>query len=242
MEHEFTVGSVLSNSFKLFFKNFGFMFLVGFLAALPLMGVTLESENFILTFGGFILYIFAIFLMQGIVVYAVYQGLSGQTVNFSESLAVALKRILPLLGVTFLTGFIVMFGYVLLIIPGIIFTLMLWVAVPICIVEKGGVGDALRRSKFLTDGYKGTIFFIVVVTGLIGGIFSGLQSGFGLLLVTSGITESDPMIAQTVMALGSTAFTGISSAFSAVVVTVGYYSLRHEVEGVAVEDLATVFE
>ena len=218
------------------------MFLVGFIAALPMFGFHMGSENLFVIFGGVLGLFFGNFLMQGIVVYAVFQGLSGQSVNFSESLAVALKRLFPLLGVTISTGFIVMFGYVLLVIPGIIFSLMLWVAVPICIVEKGGVGDALRRSKFLTDGYKGTIFFIVFVTGIIGGIFSGLQSGTGMVFAASGLLESSPQMGIIILALVNTCIAAFSAAFGAVVVTVGYYALRHEVEGVAVEDLASVFE
>ncbi|MCP4291333.1 MAG: hypothetical protein GY780_05800 [bacterium] len=242
MKHEFTVGQVLSNSFSLFFKNFGFMIVLGLLASLPATSATLWPDNWLIFFGGNLFGLVSSLLLQGIVVFAVFQGLSGQKVDFAESLSIALRRALPLLGVSLASSFIIGLGTLFLVIPGVVFYTMFWVSAPICIVERIGVGDALQRSGFLTSGYRMGIFLITLVVGLMMMVLGLVQAGIQLFLVSSGTVEMGFSLGGLIFVFLSALVSGFSIAFNAVVVTVGYYTLRHEVEGVAVKDLESVFE
>lgn len=66
----------------------------------------------------------------------------------------SLKFILPMWGLNFLTMIIIILGYLLLIIPGIIFGYMFFFAPMILLYENVGPIEALKRSKNLVNGYK----------------------------------------------------------------------------------------
>ena len=241
MENEFTVGQVFSKSFDVFGKNFPFMLIIGFLGALPsILQLGLDGQMFLLLFSVFLSLVMS-FLIQGAVVFGVFQHLTGRKMDMGESFNVALRRFLPLLGVSLFVGFLTSIGYLFLIIPGIIISLMFWVVVPVTIVEKGSLGFVLQRSKDLTMTYRGRIFLVVIVLFFINAAAMGIQQGISYALISMGLVPgSGAMILASVPGLVLTA--GLTGALSSVVVTVGYYLLREEVEGVAVEDLASVFE
>lgn len=241
MENEFTIGQIFSKSFDIFAKNFVFMLLVALLVSIPNAVIAAAPDSPFIIIISFLFLLVMGFVAQGIVVFGVFQHLTGRAVVFAESLNVALGRLFPLLLVAFAVGIMTMVGYMLLVIPGIIISLILWVAIPVTIVEKGGVGYALQRSKDLTTGYRGRIFVVVFLLGLLSGGLSLIQTA-----ITAGMMSTGPGSGGLSTALVSlplqTVFTGLASALNSVVVTVGYYTLRHEVEGVAAEDLAAVFE
>jgi len=56
-------------------------------------------------------------VLQASVIHAAVKGFQGQRVSFGNSLAVALKYLLPILGFSFLFILAVMLGFLLLIIP-----------------------------------------------------------------------------------------------------------------------------
>ena len=134
-----------------------------------------------------------------------------------------------------------MVGYLLLVIPGVIIALMMWVAVPVVIVERGGVGHALQRSKDLTTGFRLRIFMLNLVLGVIMILAVGVQFGMTAMLTGMGLVPGTLTMALVNFPI-SVILLGSILALSSVVVTVGYYTLRHEVEGVAPQDLAAVFE
>jgi hypothetical protein len=66
-----------------------------------------------------------------------------------------------------LYSIIIIVGYLLLIVPGVILGLMFTVCVPAAVVEGRGPIDALKRSCELTKGYKGLIFITTFLWGLL---------------------------------------------------------------------------
>lgn len=241
MENEFTIGQVFSKSFDIFSKNIVFMLIVAFLVSVPDALMQASPQSGVWIVASFLAIFVMAFLAQGIVVFGVFQHLTGQQAVFSQSLNVALARFFPLLLVSIAGSFLAGIGFMLLIIPGIIVMLALWVAVPVTIVEKGGVGFALSRSNTLTQGYRGRIFAVVFLLGILNWVLMGLE-----FFITSSLMPTGPgaggLSAVLISLPLSTILSGMATALNSVVVTVGYYTLRHEVEGVAVEDLASVFE
>ncbi len=241
MENGFSAGQVLSKSFDILSKNFPFMLVIGFFASLPTLFTESQPENPTVVFLAMPFSLFATFLLQGVVTFGVYQHLTGQKMALGASWNVALRRLGYLFLVSLATLFLTGLGFLFLVIPGIIISLMLWVAIPVTMVEKGGVGHALSRSRALTTGYRLQIFGITIVSGIISGIASGVNFGIAAAIGTMGVvpgTVSAALISLPVMVVT----TGLAAALASVIVTVGYYSLRQEVDGVATEDLASVFE
>ena len=82
-----------------------------------------------------------------------------------------------------LTQIIVMLGFVLLIIPGIIFAMMLIQAQLLIIDRNMGVIDAMSTSRDVMVGNKMTVFALFLVVGLVGGIFALITCGLGVFAV-----------------------------------------------------------
>ena len=242
MENEFTIGQIFSRSFDTFSRNFPFMLAMAFLAVLPLTLVQLFPGQTAVVLAGYAGYWLNFLILQGVITYGVYQGMTGSRPSLSESLAVALRRLVPMVLVSLAVLLLSAIGMVFLIVPGIIIQMMLWVAVPVTIVEKGGVGHALQRSKDLTVGYRGRIFALTLLLGVIGALAGGV-GGFvnSMLISTHSLTYGSVRYVLAYLPI-QVIFQGLISALNAVVVTVGYYSLRQEVEGVAIGDLAEVFD
>lgn len=97
-------------------------------------------------------------LLSGSLVYAVVDVQRAGRASAGECLARGLK-VLPKVFVTSLVyGLVAFIGYVLLIVPGVIFSLMFAVCVPVAVIEMRGPFEAMTRSKEMTDGYKGLMF------------------------------------------------------------------------------------
>jgi hypothetical protein len=80
-----------------------------------------------------------------------------------RSLSVVFARFLPLaaLGAVLYLGGVV--GFLALIVPGVLWGLATFVAMPAAAVERVGVIPAIRRSLELTRGHRSTIFGYVLV-------------------------------------------------------------------------------
>jgi hypothetical protein len=181
-------------------------------------------------------------ILAGAVVYGVFQQLRGKAAPLTDCVRVGVARLLPVLGVALAVAVLVGLGSLALYIPGLLLTLMLWVAVPVAVVERQGVMGSLKRSNYLTSGEKGTIFLILLVLGsmhlaafLLGGL-AMVGTGRGFMDVFTDDTE--PGLARALVPLLLVVPLG---ALSAVAAAVGYHDLRIAKEGVATEDLVSVF-
>ena len=93
-------------------------------------------------------------ISTGAVTYTVFQRMRGRSPDAGESLRVGLSQLGAVLGVAILQGLAAGLGFLLCIIPGIIFAVMYSVAVPVAIEEKPGIGQSMSRSADLTDGHR----------------------------------------------------------------------------------------
>ncbi|PID81084.1 hypothetical protein CSB20_04185 [bacterium DOLZORAL124_64_63] len=252
MESAFTVGRIFSKSFQIFSRNAVFMFCASLLVTIPGFIITSYLSSFfyvVNSFWGILLSALASMLIgvftqvvsQAVVIYGVFQSLTGRPPAFLPSLKVALRRFLPVLIVSFAVTFLILLGCLLLVIPGLIVQLMLWVAVPVIMVEKGSLGHALQRSMTLTRGYRWRIFFLTALLGVLGMVVGQVRNVIVGGIFSIGTWQSVWAGFLTNMTL-YVCLTGMVHVLASVVVTVGYYTLRHEVEMVSLEDLAAVFE
>lgn len=71
------------------------------------------------------------------------------------------KNFLGVLASSFLTGTLIILGFILLIFPGILMAIIFSLAIPAMVIEDLSVLDGLRRSKELTDGMWWKTFLLL---------------------------------------------------------------------------------
>src|SRR5262245_5594048 len=220
-ESDFRVGRVLNRTAAVFSRNFVMFFIVTAVASLPLLLMKpMESETpsgtsiamiFVALFLGIVLYTLA----QAIVLYGAFQDMRGRPVSLSESLQVGLQRFFPIVGLAIVMGILIMLGFILLIVPGLILLTMWFVATPACVVERLGPMRSLGRSSELTKGHRWKIFGLMLVLLLIS------------MVVTPVIEFAFAAIGgMTLVLIASLLWNGVWGAFYAISVVVTYHDLR----------------
>jgi hypothetical protein len=178
------------------------------------------------------------FIAQAAVVYGTVEHLAGRKVSTGASLARGLSMVGPVLGVALATTLLVAIGLVALLVPGLILMCMYFVAVPSAVIERIGIGEAMRRSAELTKGYRWHIFGAALVIGLMENIVTRVLSsvfisGNSIEAIVSGLKTFG------YVTLVLSIFFG---AFRAVLSAVAYSKLRRSREGVDAQELARIFE
>jgi hypothetical protein len=177
------------------------------------------------------------YLLQGIIVRSAVLDLSGRPPDLGESTAAAMRMLFPMIGLSIVSGLGVGFGFILLIVPGIILMLMWMVAVPVLIEERRGVFESLSRSAQLTQGSKGWIFLLLLlywgVSSVVSGVVAAL-TGFQM-----AFNDGGPMILPI---LAATIAQMLNALLLAPMLAALYVELRHFKEGAAPDHLAAIFE
>jgi L-cystine uptake protein TcyP (sodium:dicarboxylate symporter family) len=106
-------------------------------------------------------------------------SLIGRAVDVGASYRYALSRLGGLIILALLYAIIVAVGFILLIIPGIIFGVFLAVAMPAFIVERKSASEALSRSWNLVSGSFWHTLGVIVVAFILAGIVNGVISALG---------------------------------------------------------------
>ena len=170
-------------------------------------------------------------LLHAALAYGVVRHLRGGHATVSESLAQLARRIVPVLGVVVIVAVATGIGFLLFIVPGVWLTLVLWVALPVVVVERAGL-RAITRSAELTHGFRGPIFGLVLILWV---------ADFAVLSVADWIVSAviaDARLAWCVLEFVVVVTGGIY----ATAVSVTYHDLRVLKEGVDTRSVSTVFE
>ena len=160
--------------------------------------------------------------------YAVVRTLRATRPGMRQSLWQSLRCLPCALAASVLVVPCIAVGFILLIVPGILLILMLWVVVPAAVVERR-YGSALRRSIALTKGYKGRILGLVLLAGLV--------SLVGTMLSTTIASDFAPQFSPFVEEAWSTIMVSVFAVNAAVC----YHHLRVLKEGMGAS-IAKVFE
>ena len=221
-----SIGAVLDEAWTLytrFFLRFFVLALVVFAAVNLLFALIVEaisSDNggraFWLAILGLATAVVGTTWLQGAFVYAVQDARDG---SFDATLGEVFSRvspsILPLLIAGLLAGLGIAAGLILLIVPGL-FLMTIWAVIaPVIVLEKRPPLASFGRSRELVRGHGWTVFGIVIITGLLTGIASGiLQAAFSFL----------PEFLE--ILVGGTIAQAIVAPFSAIALAITYFRLR----------------
>ena len=186
MEEAFRLREVFSKSFNAFGRHVVVFLMLSAIAHIPSLSLSLWEFTWVrdarvllrwmvlvdqLTFVvGFVCVVIA----YGTIIHGVVEDLAGRRVSIAAAVAIAVRRLLPLVGVSAAAlllsrlgmglvspAFIVLSTYWLV-------TLMFFMVAPVCIAERVGVGAALSRCRFLTKGHRWQILVTVLLLGTIG--------------------------------------------------------------------------
>ena len=116
---------------------------------------------------GLLLFLFVLPLVQSAMMVNISATYLGEQIDAATSYRRAARRVLALLGTQWLAGIVIVIGYLLLIVPGIVFSLWYLILGPIVVLEGISGGRAMSRSKALMSGNLGKGFLLMLVVVLL---------------------------------------------------------------------------
>jgi hypothetical protein len=118
-------------------------------------------------------------ILQAAILRAAAQATIGDPVDVEASYRYGFKRLGSVILLSLLVGLIVAVGFILLIVPGIIFLVFLSASIPVLIVENRRGTEAMSRSWNLVKGHFWHALGVIVVAALIVGVVSGIIGAIG---------------------------------------------------------------
>jgi hypothetical protein len=252
IEHQFepmTVGMVLDKSFRLYSENFPLM--LGITAILNLPVLLLSFVPLFLQIGqpGLILtLLLALFsivlgLVTVLVIYPLVSGATTKAVSDKYlgnpvTIGSALKEAWGCVGTLLLTqwvaGIIVAVGFLLLIVPGVLWMLSYTLIAPVVMIERiADRGEIRRRSWDLVSGNRGKVFVIILVLTILPLIISA-----GINSFTSLGFAANSQILKSVQSIISQCIGILISPLQTSAITLLYFDFRIRKEGFDLEMLS----
>ncbi len=252
-----SIGNIFNETFNLYFNNFIKLcipyIIVVFPSTLIIQMVqknTIDSLSSVDTFGIFVVTIgFTILtsLISSIAVLFIIIISSRAYNNEKESLANSLMKMLrkffPYLLFIFIMYAAITLGTFLLVVPGVILTLGWYVATVVFVEEDLGIFKSLSRCWNLTKGYKGTLFGISILIGIIVMTILTLISVIVSKSVSGSVafTNTISLIPDSTENIIFTFLSQIIAPITTCMVVVIYFNLKKDKESFDTEQLADSF-
>lgn len=251
MQGQLNIGEVISRSIEVYKANLAPFTLMAAAITLPSFALSL-SKLVISTpilirmtgFGSTIWSLIATGILAGFVAYGTFNSLRGQTVEMEEAFSVAISRLPTVVGTGLLAGLIKFIGFLACLVPGVIASLFLFVAVPAAVIEDLAPKRALERSVELTEGNKVNIFLTLLA---VAGLYIAISVFVMLIgMITMGAAQIVGHFMAFQMAKGVNillfyVLSCFASGWGATLCAVIYHDLRQLREGTSVDDLLSVF-
>jgi len=251
---QFTIGNVISTTFSVLARNFVPFLLIAIVIAIPYFLVTYIASgtpplNQSQVSQGHVFYSYfarvssvsywlsiipqrlTLSLVAAALAYGTFQDLRGVKKTAGELAKHGLGSLVPVALAAMVYSILLTIGVLLLVVPGVILAIALWVYVPAIVIEKAGVGGSFRRSRELTKGYWWPIFALNLIAFA---IVIGLEvvESIALRMPISVLVHHWAIFPLQVVYM----------IVAAVMSAVGYYYLRAHKEGVAIDEIAKVFD
>ncbi|MCC2977857.1 hypothetical protein LK533_14375 [Sphingomonas sp. PL-96] len=244
---EFRISDIVSLAFTTLGRARTPILLTGLVLALPslalqlVLGVDLsrsmfqmESEQLValIGFGGLLGLVFGT-LGEVIMTALALDALAGRPADFRVAFAKGLRLLLPAVLIRILWWLGVIFGTMLLFIPGLILMLTWLIVLPVLVAEGTGVFASFGRSGALVRGARWRLLLLVAIVAVAFSMVSGMGQGFML----ASATEAARITGAVIQSL----LTMVSSALTVTGLSAVYHQLKSQREGLVGEDLEAVF-
>ncbi len=252
----FTFGGVFSRFFKLIGENFVLLLIIGLLftvapavamyyglfSSIGVTGANWPTQigamgaNGYAILGGGVLIIAVLNLISLCAITEIaILGAVGKKAGIGSVLAHALGNCIPVLIIGIIVTVLSSLLAILLIIPGIMFMIAAYVAIPAYVGQPDvGLWGAVKRSFDLTRNHRWGILGLIIVLGLISGTIGGALGGTAGMIIRT--TDSLPFsIVQGLI-------NGLSSVVSQIFVAAIYVCLRQSKDKTMPETAAAIFE
>jgi len=241
-----TTGMILDRSFRLYMQNFALMVALSAMVNVPLLifsvgAPLLQQTNIVFACLGALVGLVTVCLsllivaplVTGAATKAIGERFLGNEITAVEALKFAWNYVFTLLLIQIVVGLIVFAGFLLLIVPGIIWGLSYSLVSPITVLEKSKDGAAIRsRSWHLVKGHRWKAFGVLVVVFIAqflpGSVSILIQFSFGL----------DSPVASAVGNMISGIAGLLTYPLTPIAFTLLYYDLRIRKEGFDLEMLS----
>lgn len=223
-----TVGDVLGPTFRLFTNNLWFItklvvVIVAPLEILKAVSLGNLTSDWQFQTGTFLLDMLCNLIIAPALIFGLMKVMqTGEYPGVNQSFRWGVGKLGKLALCVLLTWLIVGLGYMLCVVPGVIFTVALALVYPLAVLEKRSPLDVLRDSRDLTKGHRWNIFLAgLAIYGLAAILAQGLNSLVSFLAQDYGALWTLPL-AGTIIAILNQAPTILS--------LVMYLSIRQTLE------------
>lgn len=185
------IGGVFEATTDLWKKTFGTVWIVALILMIPAeIIVSLLGDDGVLGVIAYLVHAFASLWLAGTVVRIVQDAEADGRVDASvgDLFGSVAPKLITLFLLSIVLSVLIGIGFILLIIPGVILTLMWLVSVPAMVVEDKGVFDSMSRSADLTKdnrmrilGVGILLFAAVIVVGLAAILLAAITPILGII-------------------------------------------------------------
>jgi hypothetical protein len=246
------IGEILSTAFEIYKANAQNLLMIVAIVVVPLtfisafiggvlfapetetvLGTTVEvstrtaSAALIVALVGVVIGVIINAVLQAAIMRGAAQGSIGDPVDIDASYKWGFARFGSVLLISILVGLAVLGGFILLIIPGIIFLVMFSVAIPALVVENLRGTDAMSRSWNLVKGHFWHALGLIIVAGIITAVVGGIIGAIG------GAISDNWFVAWIFQAIAQI----ITAPFAAIVSVLLYLDLRARREALSADGL-----
>ncbi len=189
-----TTGALLDHAFRLYTGNFPLMLGITAGAYVPFYLIMLALESGIggklqSRVGGLSALLFQVIFMifwasiafpiaSGATTYAISERYLGNEVTIGDALRRGLSHFWALSIAQITATIRVLIGFLLLIVPGILWMLSYSLIVPAILIEGQRALPSLRRSRDLVRGHRGKVFGVLLIVNLLQAVLAG---GVGMI-------------------------------------------------------------
>jgi len=225
-----TPGEIWSEAFRIYRENAANLLLIVAVVVVPLTFVSAVIVQTGVTILGLLvgaaigIIIWAV--LQAAVLRGAAQATIGDPVDIEASYRWGLARFGSVLLVALLVGIVVAVGFLLLVIPGLIFLVFLSVSEPALIVENRRGTEAMSRSWNLVRGHFWHALVVILVAAIITGVIQGILTAIG---------GDNWFVAWIFTAIAQI----ITAPFTALVTVLLYLDLRARTEALTADRLRT---
>lgn len=238
-----SIGKVLDSGLRLFTGSFagvvGFAFIAAVLGVIPSVIaelvlaqlVTTETLGITTMVAVYVVFLLVSIALYGAILVRMGSFAAGNTMLFSQAFAVGVRRIPRLLLVGVIYLLVISLGTVALIIPGLLFGLTLYFAMPAALLDNETALDSLSRSHRLVWGNwwrTATVMSVPFVIYIV--LYVGLFTVFGTMVAISGEVTGN-VSAMVVLYGGQVVITAIGLPLIYAVTITQYADLKLRKEG-----------